>query len=172
MPERLKAHIRDVPDFPKPGIVFKDITPMLGHPESLRRSIDLLAARAEAQKPDKIVAIDSRGFIFGSGVAYRLGIGMVPARKKGKLPAKVVRAEYQLEYGTDILELHADAIKPGERVIVMDDVLATGGTASAVGDLVRQVGGVLVEYAFVIELGFLGGRKKLEPHGVSSLLAY
>ena len=172
MPKILRQYIRDVPDFPKKGILFKDITPLLGDPAMLRRAMDLLTERAAGLKPDKIVAIDSRGFIFGATVAYKLGVGFVPARKQGKLPHQVVRASYQLEYGADALEIHADAIGAGQRVLIIDDLLATGGTAQAAVRLVEQVGGEIAELVFVIELAFLEGRKRLAPHSVFSLLQY
>jgi adenine phosphoribosyltransferase len=167
----LKAVIRDVPDFPRPGIVFKDITPLLKNPQAFRRALDLFTVLCGDRLSDKVLAIESRGFILGSAVADRLGLGFVPVRKPGKLPAKTQSREYALEYGTDRIEIHEDAIAPGERVLVVDDVIATGGTARAAGDLVRQVGGIVSGYAFLVELGFLNGRSKLDGE-VLSLIRY
>lgn len=168
----LKTFIRDIPDFPKKGIIFKDITPLLAHGPAFRRTIERLADTGRAQDAQKIVAIESRGFIFGSAVACALGIGVVPVRKRGKLPYKTSSVEYQLEYGTDMLEMHVDAVLKDERVLIVDDVLATGGTAAAVVDLVQRSGGRNVGAAFVIELGFLKGREKLEGLPVTSLISY
>ncbi|MCM2254850.1 MAG: adenine phosphoribosyltransferase [Vicinamibacteria bacterium] len=168
----LRAAIRDVPDFPRPGIVFKDITPLLADPALLRSSIDVLCEGAMAHRPQRVVAIESRGFIFGSLVADRLGVGFAPVRKPGKLPHRSVRISYALEYGEDALEIHEDAVRAGERVLVVDDVLATGGTARATADLVRRVGGEVAAFAFVIELGFLGGREKLGAAEVVSVIRY
>jgi len=168
----LRSLIRDVPDFPKPGIVFKDITTLTKDPEGLRESIDALAARYADAKVDLVVGIESRGFVFGAGVAYKLGVGFVPARKPGKLPAQTVSASYELEYGTDSIEIHRDAISPGQRVLIVDDLLATGGTAAAAAELVEELGGDIVAIAFVIDLAFLGGRDKLGGHEVFSLLEY
>jgi len=170
--ETLKAKIRDVPDFPKPGIVFKDITTLLKDPAGLREAADLMADMARGRKASKVVAIESRGFILGSLLADRLGLGFVPVRKPGKLPARTRRATYSLEYGTDALEIHEDAVEPGERVLVVDDVIATGGTAQAVAELVEGLGGVVDAYAFLIELGFLNGREKLGAREVLSLIRY
>lgn len=170
--EQLKAVIRDVPDFPKEGIVFKDITPLLKDPASFRRSVEMMAALAAGRGASTVVAVESRGFILGSLVADRLGTGFVPVRKPGKLPARTVRATYALEYGTDSLEIHEDAIARGERVLVVDDVLATGGTARATGELVRRLGGQVAGYLFLVELGFLGGRAKLPDADVLSLIRY
>lgn len=168
----LKSFIRDIPDFPKKGIVFKDITPLLGNGPAFRRTIEGLAEAGRAQGATKVAAIESRGFIFGSAVAHALGVGVVPVRKKGKLPHTCLSATYQLEYGTDTLEMHVDAVEKGERVLIVDDVLATGGTAAAVTDLVRKAGGQPVALAFVIELDFLKGRSKLNGLSVSSLIQY
>ena len=168
----LKAKIRDVPDFPEPGIVFKDIMPLLADPASLRDVTDLLAEWAEPRKPDLILGAEARGFILGAAVAYKLGCGFVAARRPGKLPWKTVSATYALEYGENSLELHADAINDGARVLVHDDVLATGGTAKAICDLARQLGGEIVGVSFVIELDFLDGRKQLEGYDVQSLIHY
>lgn len=168
----LRAAIRDVPDFPKPGIVFKDIMPLLADPALLRSTIDLLCEGARPHHPQRVVAIESRGFIFGSLVADRLGVGFAPVRKPGKLPHRSVRISYALEYGEDALEIHEDAVRPGERVLIVDDVLATGGTARATADLVRRVGGEVAAFAFVIELGFLAGRGKLGAGEVVSVIRY
>ena len=166
----LAARIRDIPDFPKRGIVFKDIMPLLADPESLRETVEQLAAFAEPRKPDVVLGAEARGFILGAALAYRLGCGFVAARKPGKLPWRTISAKYALEYGFDALELHADAIKPGSRVLVHDDLLATGGTARAKVDLVEQLGGTVVGLAFVIELEFLQGREKLAGYDVFSLI--
>jgi adenine phosphoribosyltransferase len=168
----LKAKIRDVPDFPTEGIVFKDITPLVADPASFHETIDRLAAWAGERRPDTILGAEARGFIFGGGLAYSLGCGFVPARKPGKLPWETVQATYELEYGSDTLEMHRDAIGDGARVIVLDDVLATGGTAKAKVDLVEQLGGVVVGALFVIELTFLHGRDKLAGYDVHALIEY
>jgi adenine phosphoribosyltransferase len=168
----LKSLIRDVPDFPKAGIVFKDIMPLLQDPLALRYVIDRLAEFGVPRKPDVILGAEARGFILGAAIAYSLGAGFVPARKPGKLPWRVSRADYDLEYGTDTLEMHQDAIRPGQRVIIHDDLLATGGTARAKIDLVEQAGGEVVGLAFVIELAFLKGRDKLQGYDVFSLVSY
>jgi len=157
-----KALIRDVPDFPKPGIVFKDITPMLGDPAAFSACVDALAEAVSGESFDAVAGIESRGFIFGAALALRLGVGFVPVRKKGKLPADIVSVTYELEYGTDTLEMHRDAVSAGARVLVVDDLLATGGTAAATGTLLAEVGAQASAYLFVIELDFLGGRKRLE----------
>src|SRR5437870_3519972 len=169
---RLRAGVRDVPDFPKKGIVFKDITPILSDPALFRASIDLFLARCRGKKIDKIVGIDARGFLFGSTVAYELGIGFVPIRKRGKLPYKTEIAKYSLEYGTAEMEMHVDAITASEQVVLVDDLLATGGTSAAAAALIRKVGGALLEAQFLIELEFLGGRKQLELTPVISFLKY
>ena len=168
----LSAKIRDIPDFPKRGIVFKDIMPLLADPEALHETVERLAEFAEPRKPDLILGAEARGFILGAALAYRLNCGFVAARKPGKLPWRTVSVKYALEYGFDALELHADAIKPGTRVIVHDDLLATGGTARAKVDLVEQLGGEVVGLAFVIELEFLNGRDRLEGYDVVSLIQY
>ena len=168
----LASRIRDIPDFPKRGIVFKDIMPLLADPESLRDTVERLAEFAEPRKPDLILGAEARGFILGAALAYRLGCGFVAARKPGKLPWRTISAKYALEYGFDALELHADAIGPGARVLVHDDLLATGGTARAKVDLVEQLGGTVVGLAFVIELEFLQGREKLAGYDVFSLVQY
>ena len=170
--EKLKRNIRDVPDFPKPGIVFKDITPLLGDPETLRLAVDLLAARYRSMKIDLVLGVESRGFLFASPLAYVLGAGLVIVRKPGKLPWKAVRETYDLEYGTDTLEIHQDAIGAGRRVLIVDDLLATGGTVAAVTRMVRNLGGFPVEAAFVVELDFLKGREKLKDLGAFSLIHY
>jgi len=170
--ESLKAAIRDVPDFPKPGIVFKDITTLLRDPILLRRALDLLVVMCGDRPVDKVVAIESRGFILGGALAHRLGAGFVPVRKPGKLPGKAVKATYELEYGTDSLEMHEDALARGERVLVVDDVIATGGTAQAVGELVGRLGAEVTAFAFLVELTFLDGRKRLAGHDVRSLIQY
>jgi adenine phosphoribosyltransferase len=170
--EDLRAKIRDVPDFPEPGIVFKDIMPLLGDPASLHEVVELLAEWAEPRRPDVILGAEARGFILGAALAYKLNCGFVAARRPGKLPWKTVSATYALEYGENALELHADAIASGARVLVHDDVLATGGTARAICDLAEQLGGEIVGVAFVIELDFLEGRKQLEGHDVYSLISY
>jgi adenine phosphoribosyltransferase len=168
----LRDRVRDVPDFPKPGIVFKDLMPLIADPVTFRASIDQLAEWAAPRQPDVILGAEARGFIFGGALAYVVGCGFVPARKPGKLPWKTVEATYELEYGTDTLEVHADAIAQGARVIVLDDVLATGGTAKAKIDLVEQLGGEVVGALFVIELTFLGGRDRLSGYDVHALIAY
>jgi adenine phosphoribosyltransferase len=168
----LKKLIREVPDFPKPGILFYDITTLLKDAAGLRETIDLLKARYAEVAVDVVLGIEARGFIFAPLVAYALGKGFVPVRKPGKLPAETVRAEYALEYGTDALEIHKDAVQPGQRVLIVDDVLATGGTAAAVAALVEQLGGTVAGLAFVCELDFLNGRAKLAGREVYSLLHY
>jgi adenine phosphoribosyltransferase len=170
--ESLKALIRDVPDFPKPGILFKDITTLLRDPIGFRRALDLFTVLCGDQPVDAVMAIESRGFILGSALADRLGVGFVPVRKPGKLPAKTIRCTYDLEYGSDALEVHADAFTRGQRVLVVDDVIATGGTARAAGDLARQLGASVTAYAFLVELGFLNGRAKLAGAEVLSLIQY
>lgn len=168
----LRRTIRDVPDFPKKGIVFKDITPILGDAAIYRRVVDELAARAGPKKIDQVVGIESRGFIFAAPLAYALGAGLSIVRKPGKLPWETIRETYQLEYGEDGLELHIDAVGPGERVLVVDDLLATGGTAEAVGRLVARQGAELVGYAFVVELAFLNGARRLGRDRIDSLVTF
>jgi adenine phosphoribosyltransferase len=170
--DKLRTAVRDVPDFPKKGIVFKDITPLLSDPVLFRASIDLFLERCRGKEIDKIVGIDARGFLFGSAVAYELGVGFVPIRKRGKLPYKTETANYSLEYGQAEMEMHIDAIIAGERVILVDDLLATGGTSAAAAALIRKVGGQLLEAQFLIELEFLDGRKQLESTQVISFLKY
>lgn len=168
----IQRAIRDVPDFPKPGIVFKDITPLLADGRLFARTIDLFAERYHDQKVDTVLGIESRGFILGAALAYKLGSGFSVVRKPGKLPYEKHRASYELEYGTDTLEIHIDAIPSQARVVIADDLIATGGTAAATAELVSKLGGTVVECAFIIELSFLKGRDKLKPHGVFSLLRY
>ena len=168
----IRESIRDIPDFPKPGIVFKDITPLLSDPEAFKRVLDLLVERYSGRSLDRIVGIESRGFIFGAALADRLGVGFVPVRKPGKLPYRTVKEEYSLEYGTDAIEIHEDAVPEGGAVLIVDDLLATGGTAAAAVSLVRKIGGEIVEVAFVVELGFLKGREKLPEVPVFSLVNY
>ena len=170
--EKLRAAVRDVPDFPKEGIVFKDITPILNDPMLFRASIDLFLDRCRSLQIDRIVGIDARGFLFGSAVAYELGLGFVPIRKRGKLPYKTELAKYSLEYGEAEMEMHIDAITAGERIVLVDDLLATGGTSAAAAVLIRKVGGHLLEAQFLIELEFLQGRKRIEPTPVTSFLKY
>ena len=170
--DELKNIIRDIPDFPKKGIVFKDITTLLGDAKSFQRMIDLLGHRYVGQHIDKVVGVEARGFIIGAALAYKLGAGVVLVRKPGKLPSETMKKSYALEYGTDTLEIHTDAIKPGERVLIADDVLATGGTMSAVVEMVKGLGGELVECCFMSELSFLGGRSKLPQDKVYSLLTF
>ena len=170
--EKLRAGVRDVPDFPKKGIVFKDITPILSDGSLFKTSIDVFIERCRGKKIDKIVGIDARGFLFGSAVAYELGVGFVPIRKRGKLPFKTEIAKYSLEYGEAEMEMHIDAMRPGEKIILVDDLLATGGTSAAAAALIKKVGGELVEAQFLIELEFLHGREKLAPTPVVSFLKY
>ena len=168
----LRAHIRDIPDFPKPGIVFKDLTPLLGDVDAFRFTVDAIADHAAGLTVDKVVGIEARGFIFAPAMAYHLGAGFVPARKPGKLPSECASISYDLEYGQDALQIHRDAVGSGHRVIIADDLLATGGTASAVVKLVEQLGGTVVGLAFVVELEFLPGRQRLEGYDVRSLIKY
>ena len=168
----LKDHIRDIPDFPQPGIVFKDITPLLGDADAYRCMIDTLAGHFSDRPVDKVVGIEARGFILAAPIAYLMGAGFVPVRKPGKLPWRTRVEEYSLEYGTDRLEMHFDGIGEGDNVLVVDDVLATGGTAAATLRLVEATGGTVVGLGFVIELGFLGGRSRLGAHPAVSLLTY
>ncbi len=168
----LKAMIREVPDFPKPGINFYDITTLLKHPDGLRRTVDALAAQFDGMKVDTIIGVEARGFIFAPALAYHMGAGFVPVRKPRKLPAECASISYDLEYGQDTLEIHRDAIGQGHRVIIADDLLATGGTARAVVDLVEGLGGEVAGLVFVVELEFLPGRKRLEGYDVRSLIKY
>ena len=169
---RIRQAIRDIRDFPKPGIVFKDITPLLANGPLFAKTIDLIAERYNGQKIDTVLGIESRGFIIGAALAYRLGAGFSVVRKPGKLPYETHSASYALEYGVDTLEIHIDAISRDARVIIADDLIATGGTAAATAELVTKLGGTVVECAFVIELSFLKGREKLKPYGVYSVLQY
>jgi len=170
--EELRAAVRDVPDFPKRGIVFKDITPVLSDPVLFRASVDLFLERCRGLKIDKIVGIDARGFLFGSAVAYELGLGFVPIRKRGKLPYRTETAKYSLEYGEAEMEMHVDAMSAGERIVLVDDLLATGGTSAAAAVLIRKAGGHLLEAQFLIELESLHGRKRLQPTPVTAFLKY
>jgi len=172
-PELIKSKIRDIADFPREGIVFKDITTVLRDPVAFKHAVDLLARHFEKQKINYIAGIEARGFIFGSALAYKLGIGFIPIRKPGKLPSKTARISYDLEYGTDSLEIHVDAVEPGKRVLIVDDLLATGGTAEAAIKLVKKIGGVIVGIAFVVELEFLKGREKLpEDCKITRLISF
>jgi adenine phosphoribosyltransferase len=168
----LKALIREVPDFPKPGINFYDITTLLKHKDGLRLTVDALAAQFEGTKVDTVIGVEARGFIFAPALAYHLGAGFVPVRKPRKLPAECASISYDLEYGQDTLEIHRDAVGEGHRVIIADDLLATGGTARAVVDLVESLGGTVAGLVFVVELEFLPGRKRLEGYDVRSLIKY
>jgi len=168
----LRDHIRTIPDFPEPGIQFKDITPLLLDPSALDAAVDQLAGWARPREVEFVVAAEARGFILGAALARELGAGFVPARKPGKLPADTVSAEYILEYGVDVLEMHADAIADGARVLIHDDLLATGGTARALAELVEGIGGTVVGFAFLIELAFLDGRAKLGGSDVHALIGY
>jgi adenine phosphoribosyltransferase len=168
----LKRYIRDVPDFPQPGILFRDITPLLQSPEALRYVVDEFTDRFRGADLQAIVSIESRGFLFGAPLAYNLALPLVPVRKPGKLPHAKMTVEYELEYGTDTLDIHADALNTGDRVLIVDDLLATGGTASAAAQLVEKVGGVVHGFAFLVELAFLSGRSRLEGYEITALIAY
>lgn len=170
--DALKAHIRDIADWPKPGVGFKDITPLLAHADAFAEVVDGLAARYADAGIDKVVGIEARGFVIAAPVAVRLGAGFVPVRKVGKLPWDTHAEEYELEYGTDHLEVHTDGVLPGERAIVLDDVIATGGTAAAAANLVERLGGEVVGLGFIIELAFLGGAARLGGRPHHSLLTY
>jgi adenine phosphoribosyltransferase len=170
--ERLKSSVRNIPDFPKPGILFRDITPILGNGQLFRLAVTIFAERFQRKSIEKVVAIDARGFIFGGALAHFLGVGLALARKKGKLPAKCFRADYNLEYGKDSMEMHVDSIEPGQRVVIIDDLLATGGTAKAVAQLVEKTGAEIVELAFLIELSELKGRGVLSKHPVFSAITF
>ena len=170
--ERLKAAIRDVPDFPKQGIIFKDITPILADPELFRLAVDVFASRHRKSRIDKVCVVEARGFIFGSAVAYELGAGLIPIRKKGKLPYQTNEASYDLEYGTATLQVHVDALEKGARVLLIDDLLATGGTAQASAGLIEKLGGEIVEIQFLIELAFLKGREKLKKYNVFAPIVF
>jgi adenine phosphoribosyltransferase len=168
----LGAHIRDIPDFPKPGILFKDITPLLLDADALSQAVSEIAEWTRPRNVDFVVAAEARGFILGGAIARELGVGFVPARKPGKLPHETVAAEYILEYGVDALEMHADALADGARVLLHDDLLATGGTAAALAELIESTGAEIVGCAFLVELGFLRGRDRLEGYDVHALLTY
>ena len=168
----LNQYIRDIQDFPKPGVVFKDITPLLGNPQAVKECMALLINNLRDKNIDKVVGAESRGFFFATLIAYELGAGFVPVRKPNKLPFDRISASYELEYGTDVLEIHTDAIKPGDRVVIHDDVLATGGTAKAMCELVERLGGVIVQCNFLMELSFLSGREKLAGQEVYAPLVY
>jgi len=170
--EELSKVIRDIPDFPKKGIIFKDITTLLQKPDAFRKAVDLLASALEGKELDILLGIESRGFIFASALAYKLGKGLTIARKPGKLPARTISASYELEYGTDSVEMHADAIEPGQKVVIVDDLLATGGTARAVAELVQKAGGKVAALVFLIELDFLRGREKLADYDTISVIHY
>lgn len=170
--EELRSLIREVPDFPKPGINFYDITTLLLDPNGLKMTIDALREQVDGDKIDTIIGVESRGFIFATPLAYQLGAGFIPVRKPKKLPAECVSISYDLEYGQDTLEMHKDAVSKGDRVLIVDDLLATGGTARAVVDLVESVGGTVAGMLFVVELDFLGGRKKFDGYDVKSLVNY
>ncbi len=169
---RLTDFIRDIPDFPKPGILFRDITPLLASPDALREAVRQLTEAVQGQDIDLIAAAEARGFLFATPLALGLGVGVIPIRKPGKLPAKTLSHTYELEYGTDTLEMHADAVAPGNRVLIVDDLLATGGTVEACCQMVEKAGGVVASCAFVIELAFLNGREKLEQYPVTALVRY
>ena len=170
--ENLRALIRDVPDFPTPGILFRDITPLLAHPTGLRQTVQWMSERFQTSGVEVVAGIESRGFIFGAPLAVALGTGFVPIRKLGKLPHTTIRRGYDLEYGSNHLEVHADAIRPGQRVLLVDDVLATGGTAAASAELVEELGGVVVAAAFLMELSGLRGRDRLRGREVYSAISY
>lgn len=168
----LKSIIRDVVDFPKPGIVFKDITPLLNNPQALKKTVDLLAGAAEGLEITKVAGIESRGFIFGAAAAIELDVGFIPIRKPGKLPAETISESYSLEYGTDTVEMHKDALESGDKVLLIDDLLATGGTIQAATKLVEKAGAEVSKIAFVIELGFLKGREKIQGYDITSLITF
>jgi adenine phosphoribosyltransferase len=172
MIDRLRAAIRDVPDFPKPGILFKDITPVLNDPALFAAVVEELVARYAPMRIDRVAAMESRGFIFGAPLAARIGAGFVPLRKFGKLPHTTVAETFNLEYGTETLEIHTDAVQPGERVLVVDDLLATGGTAAAAVKLITRTGGTVVEMAFLVELAFLAGRDRIDGVPVYAMIRY
>jgi adenine phosphoribosyltransferase len=168
----LKAKIREVPDWPQPGVGFKDVTPLLADPDALKQTVGELADWAREQQPDLILGAEARGFILGAAIANEIGCGFVPARRPGKLPPETISATYQLEYGTNALELHPDLIPAGSRVMIHDDVLATGGTVEAIGGLVEQLGGEVCGVCFIIELTFLGGRERLSRYDLHALITY
>src|SRR3954471_20447017 len=168
----VRAHVRDIPDYPQPGIVFRDITPLLAAPDVFAGTVDALAAPFEGEPIDKVLGVEARGFVFAAPVAYRHGAGFIPVRKPGKLPWEIEREEYELEYGTDLLEIHRDAVLPGERVLIVDDVIATGGTAAATARLVERLGGVVAGFSFLLELVPLGGRAQIADYRVHAVLSY
>ena len=168
----LRSFIRDVPDFPIPGIVFKDLTPLLQDAAAFRTAIDWLTERVRTKQPDVVVGIESRGFILAAPVAYLLGVGFAPVRKLGKLPAETISVEYELEYGVNTVEMHVDAIRPGQRVLLVDDLLATGGTAAGTIEIIERLGGQVVGVAFLVELTFLRGRSRLQGHDIVTLIQY
>ncbi len=170
--EHILSLIRDVPDFPKPGIIFKDITPVLADPKAFEGVIGAMEQQLEDLRPDKVIGIEARGFIFGAALSQRIGAGFIPVRKPGKLPSLTDRVTYELEYGTDALEMHVDALSGGEKVLIVDDLLATGGTAEATASLVRRRGAEVAAFSFVIELGFLEGRSRLGNDRVVSLFSF
>ena len=171
-PDELRAKIREIPDFPKPGILFYDITTLLKDPVAYRAAIDAMLAPYAGTKIDIVVGMESRGFIFSAPLAYQLGAGLVPVRKLGKLPAETISVEYALEYGSNTLEVHRDAIEPGQKVLIVDDLLATGGTVNGTVELVQRLKGEIAGLAFLVELGFLKGRARLAGHPVSSVITY
>ncbi|MBE9039508.1 adenine phosphoribosyltransferase [Oscillatoriales cyanobacterium LEGE 11467] len=168
----LKSIVRDIPNFPQPDIVFRDITTLLKNPRALRYTVDTMGDRCGELAPDYVLGMESRGFLFGVPLACQLGAGFIPVRKSGKLPAPVYSIEYELEYGTDRLEIHQDAIEPGSRVLIVDDLIATGGTAAATAQLVQQAGGETIGFGFIVELAALGGREKLPSVPIISLVEY
>ena len=168
----LRDCVRDIKDFPKPGVTFKDITPLLSNTDAFRSTIDLIVGHFDGQHIDRVLGVEARGFIIAAPVAYKFGAAFIPVRKAGKLPWEIERVEYELEYGSDLLEIHRDAIAPGDRVVIVDDVLATGGTAAATVRLVEKLGGLVVGLAFVIDLAFLNGREKVAGYDVLSLITY
>ncbi len=168
----LAEMIRDVPDFPKEGIIFKDITTLIKHPQAFKEAVDVLADQYAERKVDLVAAVEARGYIFGAPIAYKLGAGFIAVRKVGKLPAETLREEYALEYGTDCVEMHRDAIQPGQRVLIVDDLIATGGSAAATARLVEALGGEVVGIAFLIELTFLKGVEKLKGYDVYTVIQY
>jgi len=168
----LEKSIRNIPDFPKPGILFRDVTTLIQNKEAFKKAVDLLAKKYKAKGFDKVVGVEARGFIFGAAIAYKIGAGFVPVRKKGKLPYKTISTTYELEYGTDTLEIHQDAIAPGEKILIIDDLLATGGTVKAVTELVKQLGGKISGIGFIIELVDLHGKDKLKEYPVYSLIKF
>lgn len=170
--ERFIKAIRDIPDFPKPGIIFKDITPLLHDGELFAGYVDILAERYVENKPDYIVGIESRGFIFGSALAYKMGCGIVPVRKKGKLPYQTIETSYELEYGTATIEIHEDALNNGDKVVLIDDLLATGGTAAAAIELIERLNAKIIGIEFLIELAFLKGRSKITSYPLNSLMVF